>query len=165
MKATILILITGGVLCAQPPQNQQGTPPGPPAVKLLDANDDGELSASEIANASTVLAELDTDGNGRLSEEELKPKPPEGEGENGRRPPRGEREENEERPANPVMDTLDQNGDGSISKRELARASKSLLELDVDGNGALEKEEMAPEEAAESEEGESGGRPPHPPRR
>ena len=164
MKATLLILMTGGVLCAQPPQGQQGPPP---VIKVLDADKNGELSATEIANASTALAELDSDGNGRLSEEELHPKPSEDEGEErGHRPPRRERDEDEERPTHPVMEALDQNDDGTISKRELARASKSLLELDEDDNGILEQEEMTPEDSPknEGEEG-GGGRPPHPPRR
>ena len=140
----------------------------PPVIKLLDADEDGELSATEIENASSVLAELDTDGNGRLSEEEMNAQASRGCGrKGGHRPPPRERDEDEERPTDPVVGTLDQNSDGSISKREMARASKSLLELDEDGNGILEREEMKPEETSEKGEGEGGfgGRPPHPPRR
>lgn len=141
----------------------------PPAMKLLDADGDGELSASEIENSSAVLAELDTDFNGRLSKDEMKPKPPKGDEEERRRP-RRERDEEGEEGEHPVMEALDQNGDETISKRELARAAKSLLELDQDESGALEREEMKPEEHREGGgSGEGGGdrppRPPRPPRR
>ena len=70
------------------------------------------------------------------------------------------------RPVDPVTGALDKNSDGTISKSELAQASESLLELDVDESGTLEKEEMKPEGSAEGEEGEGRPpRPPHPPRR
>jgi hypothetical protein len=176
MKATILILMTSSsFLCAQGPQGQQGPPPAPPVLKALDTDGDGKLSASEIEKASEVLGGLDTDGNGRLSKEETRPPRPEGQ-EEGRRS-RREREGERERPMPPIMEALDQNGDGTISKRELKRASQSLLEMDEDESGALESEELKPEKRQEGDSQQRGGsggqggqrgdgpRPPHPPRR
>jgi Ca2+-binding EF-hand superfamily protein len=74
----------------------RGTPPQgakhpvPPLLAALDANGDGELDATEIANASAALLLLDINGNGALTKEELCPKghgnrggpggPPEGDG-------------------------------------------------------------------------------------
>ena len=45
----------------------------PPWVRLFDADSDGELSASEINNATTVLIKLDRNGDGVLSDDELRP--------------------------------------------------------------------------------------------
>src|SRR5687767_2759549 len=39
--------------------------------RLLDANDDGEISAKELANAPSVLATLDTNEDGTIDRDEL----------------------------------------------------------------------------------------------
>jgi uncharacterized protein YuzE len=44
-----------------------------PVVAALDADHDGVISAAEIANASAALKTLDRDGDGDLSENELRP--------------------------------------------------------------------------------------------
>ncbi|MEO6243962.1 MAG: hypothetical protein ABIQ12_00895 [Opitutaceae bacterium] len=44
-----------------------------PVMLALDANNDGELSAAEIANAFASLATLDTNRDGKLSRDELRP--------------------------------------------------------------------------------------------
>jgi Ca2+-binding EF-hand superfamily protein len=49
-----------------------------PAMLALDANNDGELSAAEIANAVASLKALDTNGDGKLTRDELRPLPPAG---------------------------------------------------------------------------------------
>jgi Ca2+-binding EF-hand superfamily protein len=57
----------------QNPQGQgQGLPPLP-VLQALDTNQDGEISAAEIANAVKALKSLDKDGNGKLTMEELMP--------------------------------------------------------------------------------------------
>ena len=48
------------------------------AMLALDANNDGELSATEIANAVASLKALDTNGDGKLTRDELRPLPPTG---------------------------------------------------------------------------------------
>jgi hypothetical protein len=58
--------------------------PVPPIIAALDANEDGELDATEIANASIALLQLDTNGDGQLTRDELCPKPPGGPGGPGR---------------------------------------------------------------------------------
>lgn len=46
---------------------------GGPLVGALDANHDGEIDATEIANASKALLTLDKNGDGKLSADELRP--------------------------------------------------------------------------------------------
>jgi hypothetical protein len=46
-----------------------------PALAALDADRDGEISASEIKNAPAKLGTLDTNGDGRLTIDELLPDP------------------------------------------------------------------------------------------
>jgi hypothetical protein len=63
-------------------QDQSGSdmappaPPMPPLLTALDANHDGVLDAAEIANASTALKALDVNGDGQLTPDEYRPKPP-----------------------------------------------------------------------------------------
>ena len=54
--------------------------PPNPLMEALDTNHDGILSAEEIANASASLKKLDKNGDGQLTEEELRPPPPGGRG-------------------------------------------------------------------------------------
>lgn len=82
------------------PEGEPHRPPPPPIIGVLDANHDGVIDAKEIANASKALLQLDEDGDGQLTREELRPPPPpddadgpppfEGEG-HPPLPPRGER--------------------------------------------------------------------------
>ena len=62
-------------------------PPQPLIVKALDANGDGTIEATEIANASAALATLDMNGDGQLTRDEYlgkRPHPPqEGNGAGG----------------------------------------------------------------------------------
>jgi len=51
-------------------------PPSPAIVKALDANGDGIIDATEIANAPAVLKTLDKNGDGKLTREEyIGPRP------------------------------------------------------------------------------------------
>jgi hypothetical protein len=68
-----------------------GQRPMPPLYAALDANKDGVIDATEIANASAALKTLDKNNDGQLTREELMPPRPQGAGE-GRGPrPEGER--------------------------------------------------------------------------
>src|SRR5882672_10163600 len=66
----------------QPPPRRQGSggpgprrhrPPPPPVIAALDANHDGVIDASEIANAPAALLTLDKNGDGKLTIDELMP--------------------------------------------------------------------------------------------
>jgi hypothetical protein len=57
--------------------------PPSPVMEVLDANHDGVIDATEIANASAALKTLDKNGDGKLTQDELRPHHP------GGRPPGG----------------------------------------------------------------------------
>ena len=73
---------------------QGGHRPPPPIIAALDANHDGTIDASEIANASAALKTLDKNGDGKLTQDELRPARPQsgqrgdqqGTGQEGARP-------------------------------------------------------------------------------
>jgi len=59
-----------------PPGERFGRPFGPPRLPVMtaiDADNDGEISAKELAQAVAALKKLDKDGDGKLSAEELRP--------------------------------------------------------------------------------------------
>lgn len=101
-----------------------------PVLAALDADHDGEISASEIQNAAAALKTLDTNGDGKLTQDEVLPDPV----------------------ANAVFFVmrLDANGDGRISKDErsgeLAKRYSELLDVaDRNQDGAVTKEELTRE--------------------
>lgn len=53
-------------------------PPPPPVMVVIDSNKDGKLDAQEIAKAAQSLLELDENGDGELTFEELRPPFPPG---------------------------------------------------------------------------------------
>ncbi|HEX5398327.1 MAG TPA: hypothetical protein VFY06_04690 [Verrucomicrobiae bacterium] len=84
-----LLALGTTALVAQPQNNNDGPPPGgnfggpggpamrgqrppPPAiVAALDANHDGVIDETEIANASAALKSLDKNGDGKLTPDEF----------------------------------------------------------------------------------------------
>ena len=61
--------------------------PPSPLMEALDANHDGVIDAAEITNASAALKTLDKNGDGKLTQDELRPPRPQGGGERQGRPP------------------------------------------------------------------------------
>ncbi|HEX4342397.1 MAG TPA: EF-hand domain-containing protein [Verrucomicrobiae bacterium] len=51
-------------------------PPPSPIMMALDANHDGVIDASEISNAPAALKTLDKNGDGKLTQDELRPQRP-----------------------------------------------------------------------------------------
>ena len=128
-----------------------------PIMKALDTDQDGSLSASEIANASKTLVQLDKNGDGIISNEEMRPDPSAmpggiaggGPGANGQF-------------AGAMMGKMfeksDANGDGKLSGDEIPERMRDKLKMvDKDGDGSVSKSEFAAM-AARMEEG--GGKRP-----
>ncbi|MEM9237309.1 MAG: hypothetical protein AAGB14_11060, partial [Verrucomicrobiota bacterium] len=66
-------------------------------------------------------------------------------------------------PPAPVVEEIDRNGNGELSKREIRKASESLLRLDEDGDGALSAGELRPEPPKRERDDERNGNNPPPP--
>jgi hypothetical protein len=149
MNITTLVALTLGLgaftVLAQDQSRGPGGPPrgGPPhampLMTALDANKDGELDATEIANASATLLTLDKNGDGKLTIDELRPPPPGGTNQFRPTPPAGAKH-----PVPPLLAALDTNGDGELDATEIANASAALLQLDVNGDGKLSQDELRP---------------------
>jgi len=133
-----------------------------PLLLALDADDDGEISAAEIQNASAALKKLDKNDDGKLSAEELRPQfgfpggdigpfgppgfsPPGGAGRDFRFPPI------------PLMSALDTDDDGEISAGEMKNAAAALKKLDKDNDGKLSREESLPQFGGPGGFGPPGG--------
>lgn len=118
---------------AKPPGDRR--PPPPLLLPALDADEDGALSADEIAAASTALGDLDKNEDGMLTKKEIAPPPPKGKKPKGPKPPKG----------SPILvKAIDLDDDGTLSADEIEDAPAALLTLDKDSDGAVSKEEMKP---------------------
>jgi hypothetical protein len=78
-------------------------PPPSPLMMALDVNHDGVIDASEIANAPAELKMLDKNGDGKLTQDELRPQRPPQDGGNDRPsgPPPGDQQDNNGGPSGP----------------------------------------------------------------
>jgi EF hand len=96
-----------------------------PVLAALDTNHDGVISESEIRNASAALRSLDVNRDGKLVERELLP-------------------DQSIAMAAGIMETLDKNGDGRITKDERRGtfAAEILDRADRDGKGYVTEEDL-----------------------
>lgn len=138
-----------------------------PLVQVLDADRDGEISAEELAKATSALKALDRNNDGRLTAEELRPQG----GREGDRggggggfggPPRAPGGP-EGRPSVDIEETiarymaLDANKDGKLSKDELPERMQGLLtRADADSDGVVSKSEL--EKMVAAQQVPTGGR-------
>src|SRR5579864_2006805 len=110
----------------------------------LDADHDGIISSSEIANASAVLRGLDRNHDGKLTPDEC------GQG-TGDAPVKGgvpERARLEFMRLHPVLAALDADHNGEISASEIQNAPAALKALDKNGDGTLTQDEVLPDPVA-----------------
>jgi outer membrane protein assembly factor BamB len=112
-----------------------------PVLVALDANGDKEISADEIKNASTALAKLDKDSDGKIVEDEVRPA---GSGDRQRGGPPG-------RPGRgggfrfvPVHAALDADENNEVSEAEIKNAAVALPKLDKNQDGKLSEDEVGP---------------------
>jgi len=118
-----------GLVVGQVDKNDPRPPcPPPPLVAALDADQDGTISAEEIADASAALLTLDVDGDGALSREEVRPDGP----------PCGRR-----RGHGPLIMRHDTDGDGVVGRAEfITDVTDKFVELDADGDGDVDQEDL-----------------------
>jgi len=121
-----------------------------PLFKALDTDEDGQLSASEIENASKSILKLDKNGAGVLSVEELRPDPaqmpmlagpgrPNGPGQPGGPGAPGPGPEMMMR----MFENRDKDKDGKLAGDEIPPQMKERLSnLDTNGDGAIDKTEI-----------------------
>jgi len=104
-----------------------------PVLMALDTDQDGIISASEIANAATALLILDKNGDNKLSAEEC-----------GLGIPHPADAALGFMRLHPVLAALDSNHDGEISASEILNAPAALLGLDKNRDGQLSEGELLP---------------------
>lgn len=155
----VAVFVLTAVATAQPPEggppeHGPGRPPHDPLRAALDADGDHELSADEIKNASTAVAKLDRDGDGRIDHEEFRPPRPPGPpspGFEGRRPPRGEfppglpprGERPEGRPPRDFGGPRGQRPEGGPPGRPSPeRFVERAMAFDADGDGKIDRQEL-----------------------
>lgn len=132
MNQILSLLLPASLLFAGPGPDADGER-GPRHGKMqkLDADGSGTLSADEVEGTRLAehFAEIDTDGDGELTKEELKA------GHKGRKGKRGKGKRGKK---------LDKDGNGSLSAAEVegTRLAEAFSEIDADGDGELSKEEM-----------------------
>jgi Ca2+-binding EF-hand superfamily protein len=187
MKTTLTTIVVLGVAAgcgianAQPPGGP-GAPGGfirmMPITAALDTNGDGEISMAEIDRSVSVLKKLDKDGNGKLTEDEVRPafdgRRGRGEFGNGRRGPDGSRGGpggpgggealNPEEIVARYL-SMDKNKDDKLTKEEVGeRLQRFLARADADNDGVatrLELTQLVSREASFGRgQGGPGGGPP-----
>ncbi len=156
MRTLLVCWILVAALPAQDgPRERPGFGRGPGlGFMALDTDHDGTISAKEIANAPESLRKLDKNGDGQITEEEV-------------RPPRPPERETAGPGPDELVETLmafDKNHDGKLSKDELPERMQGTFERgDTNKDGFLTADEirvMAKAQAApRARDGEERRRP------
>ena len=112
-----------------------------PVLSALDADQDGILSAYEIAHAAAALRTLDKNRDGKLTPEECGLHLPDSFQSDSRLVYRIRLEFMQ---FHPVLAALDADHDGEISAREIENAPAALRVLDRNGDGSITENEVLP---------------------
>jgi hypothetical protein len=182
MKKMLALLALGASALAAHAQDENGPqgggnpngprgqrPPPSPLMEALDVNHDGVIDADEIANAPAALKTLDKNGDGKLTQDELRPPRPPQDGSDDRqgnnfsgdrRGPGGPDGAMGHRPPPPLMQALHVNHDGVIDASEIANAPAALKTLDKNGDGKLTQDELRPPRPPQDGGGDSSDGPP-----
>jgi Ca2+-binding EF-hand superfamily protein len=145
LATTFIFLAAAASAWGQPPGGfgRGGGMMRSPAFQALDTDKDGVISAAELANAAVSLKALDRNGDGKLTEDEVRPQMG---GRGGRGGGRGDGRGDQpgETPppdAEEMVKTLmafDKNGDGQLTRDELPERMQPLFDrADTDKNGIL----------------------------
>jgi len=140
----------GGPGEGRPPFGGPGGMPMFPLMKALDANNDGEISADEINNATAALKKLDRNKDGRLDHEELRP-----EFRGGPGGPGGDRDREGGRPGegrsgggpgafvDGMLERHDADKDGKLSGDEIPeRMRQNLSQVDTNDDKTVDRSEL-----------------------
>ena len=140
-SAIVFVLISSVVVEGQgPPDRRGGGRRVSPLQSALDLDENGAISAEEIAAAATSLLAVDKNADGNLTFDELTPP---GRGRRGRRGgPGGPGMRSR---MDPIISALDKDEDGELFEDEVTDAALSLRSLDRDGDGVLSGEELRPD--------------------
>ena len=143
-----LALATGACLVfaqERRPEGERGREGGPPRMMTplfaaLATNGDGVIDAEEIANAPSALKKLDRNGDGKITEDEVRPAFGGRGGPGGFGPGQGAGNVDE---IVTRMLQFDKNGDGKLSKDELPERMAAMMERgDLDKDGFLSRDEL-----------------------
>lgn len=138
-----------------------------PVLIALDADKNGEISSKELENAAAALKTLDKNGDGKLTEDEVRPERPPGgrggpggggrggdmrggqggqpQGRGGFGGRGGEQGGGRPDPAEMVerLMAFDKNGDGKLAKDELSERMQGMIaRADTNGDGFASKDEL-----------------------
>ena len=151
IRTGLVILVAAGAAVAQGPPDMNFIRMSP-ILNAIDTDQNGVISAAEIASAPDQLRKLDKDGDGKLTRQEAGLQMP---GRGGRGPGgRGGEGRGGEAPetpaAPPSADDLtaqfmmfDANHDGKIQKSEMPERMMSMFDrADANHDGVLTKEEI-----------------------
>jgi Ca2+-binding EF-hand superfamily protein len=133
-----------------------------PSMRILDADQDGVISAAEIRAAASQLAKLDANGDGKITEDEMRPQ---GGGFEGRRGPEGRGGEGQGPSADDTVNMLmqfDKDQDGKLTKSEVPERMQGVFaRYDANQDGVLTRDELSQGAAkqASRQGGPDGGRP------
>jgi hypothetical protein len=123
------------------------------AIAALDADGDFTISSAEMANAPAALRTLDLNHDGKLSAEECGFLPP-GDFHGPASRLSGYRRDFMRN--NPVLAALHPDRDGMISAAEIANSAAALQSLDIDHDGSLSPYELLPNPATSEAAGMMG---------
>lgn len=156
MKIVLMMGLAASLALAQdgPGGGAQSVMRRSPILNAVDVNQDGVLSAAEIANAPAQLRKLDKNGDGKLSAAEAGIQAPggggrggegrgggRGEGAKGPKVPDAEPPSAEELTATLMM--FDADHDGKLQKSEVPERLQGLFERgDTNHDGVLTREEI-----------------------
>ena len=139
----LLLIASAPVWCQPPGGFGRGGAMCSPAFLALDADHDGVISAAEIANAAAALKSLDKNGDGKLTQDEVRPAM----GGRGGRGGRGDEPGDTPAPTAEEMVAMlmafDTNGDGQLTRDELPERMHGLFDrADTDKNVVLTADEI-----------------------
>lgn len=166
MKIALFTAAAGGAaliiaLAAQDRGGFEFRGPTSRVALAVDSDRDGVISAAELLAAPAALKQLDANGDGLLTGDELRPSFPGRRGGEGfGRGEGGERGGGAEASPDDLADTLmafDRNGDGSLIRSEVPERFQGLFDrADANKDGALSREEL--KQSATSTAQQAGGR-------